>query len=158
MKKQLNIVIKSLYKWLCDSKISLNVTKTEVVLFHQNKKDLEYDLKLKLYGKYLKRSESVKYLGLQLDQNLSFSEHLNKLSAKLRNANGALFKIRQVATGSVLKSVLNSLFMSHISYACQTWGQNINLNSSRIFKLQNAALRIMTSSTLSTTILQSKTT
>lgn len=143
IEKQLNIDLKSLYKWLCASKISLNVTKTVVVLFHQNKKDLNYDLKLKLNGKYLEHSESVKYLGLQLDQNLSFSEHLNKLSAKLRNANGALSKIRHVASGSVLKSVFNSLFMSHISYACQTWGQDINLNTSRIFKLQKAALRLM---------------
>jgi len=86
----------------------------------------------------------VKYLGLQLDKNLSFANQLNSLSVKLRNANGALSKIRHVTNESVLKSVFNSLFVSHLSYACQTWAQCINLNYSRIFRLQKAAIRILT--------------
>ena len=144
IQKQLNIDLRSLFKWLCASKISLNVTKTEVVLFHSSNKKIDHELKLKLNGKYLDLSKSVKYLGLEIDQHLSFTNHIKSLSVKLRSANGALSKIRHVANKSVLKTVFNSLFVSHLSYACQTWAQSINLNYSRIFKLQKAALRILT--------------
>ena len=136
IEKQLNKDLNSLFKWLCANKISLNVTKTEVVLFQQTNRTAEYDIQLKLNGKYLEKSESVKYLGIQLDQHLSFSQHIKTLSAKLRNANGAISRIRHIANESVLKSVFNSLFSSHTNYACQTWGQSINLNNSRIFRQQ----------------------
>ena len=142
--KQLNADLRSLFKWLCANKISLNVTKTEVVLFHHSNKEINHEIKLKLNGKKLDLSNSVKYLGLQIDKDLSFSSQINSLSVKLRNTNGALSKIRHVADEFVLKSVYNSLFVSHLSYACQTWAQCINLKYSRIFKLQKAALRILT--------------
>ena len=144
IEKQLNFDLKSLFKWLCASKISLNVTKTEVVLFHHNNKNINHDIKLKLNGKHLEKSKSVKYLGVKLDQHLSFDEHLESLSSKLRSANGAISKIRHVTKGSVLKSVFNSLFSSHVNYANQTWGQSINMNNSRIFKLQKSAVRLLT--------------
>ena len=144
IEKQLNYDLKMLYKWLCASKISLNVTKTEVVLFHHDNKPIDHELRLKLNGKYLSLSESVKYLGITINHNLSFSQQLDSLSIKLRHANGALSKIRHVANKSVLCSVFNSLFMSHLSYGCQSWAQNINLNTSRIYKLQKSATRILT--------------
>jgi hypothetical protein len=144
IQKNLNYDLRSLFRWLCASKISLNATKTEVVLFHHERKPVEYDIKLKLNGKLLVINKEVKYLGLIIDHNLSFSNHLSTLSNKLRKANGAISKIRHVATESVLRSVFNSLFISHLSYASQTWAQNINLNTSRIFKLQKTAARLMT--------------
>ena len=150
IQNKLNIDLKSLYKWLCANKISLNATKTEVVLFHHNNKEINQEVKLKLNGKRLNLSKSVKYLGLQIDHNLSFADHFKTLSIRLRNANGALSKIRHVANKSVLKSVFNSLFISHLNYACQTWAQCVNLNNSRIFKLQKAALRILTFSDFQT--------
>ena len=150
IEKNLNYDLKMLYKWLCASKISLNITKTEVVLFHHDNKTIDHELKLKLNGKHLSLSENVKYLGITINHNLSFSQHQDSLSIKLRHANGALSKIRHVASKSVLRSVFNSLFMSHLSYGCQTWAQNINLNTNRIYKLQKSATRILTFSDFQT--------
>ena len=150
IEKQLNKDLKSLYKWLCSSKISLNVAKTEVVLFHHEGKFIDHKIRLKLNGKQLSINKGVKYLGIYIDSNLSFTNHLEQLCRKLRNANGAISKIRHVASYPVLKSVFNSLFSSHISYACQSWAQNTNLNSSRVFKLQKAALRLLTFSEFQT--------
>ena len=118
--------------------------KLRLSYFIKIKKKIDHEIKLKLNGKYLSLSKSVKYLGVIINHNLSFTEHLDSLSIKLRNANGALSKIRHVASESVLKSVFNSLFMSHLSYGCQTWAQNTNLNTSRIYKLQKSATRILT--------------
>ena len=50
--KQVNYDLKNLSNWLKANKISLNVGKTELVL-SSSKKQLDYDLKIKLNGKRL---------------------------------------------------------------------------------------------------------
>jgi len=87
IEKYLKQDLRSIYIWLCSSCISLNVKKTEVMLFHHEKrKKVDHNITLKLNGKYLSISD-VKYLRITIDKNLSFSDHINSLSIKLRNAN-----------------------------------------------------------------------
>ena len=64
---------KILEKLICKliNKISLNVKKTEMVIFKSKQKKLEGDLKIKLCGKRLYPTESVKYLGVKIDTNLT---------------------------------------------------------------------------------------
>ena len=60
LNKQVNADLKYLVNWLNANKISLNVKKTEMVIFKSKQKILEGDLKIKLYGKRLYPTESVK--------------------------------------------------------------------------------------------------
>ena len=50
----------------------LKVKKTELVIFKSKQKKFEGDLKIKLCGKRLYPTESVKYLGVKIDTNLSW--------------------------------------------------------------------------------------
>ena len=70
--KQVNYDLKNLSNWLNANKISLNVGKTELVLFTSSKKQLDCDLKIKLNGKRLYETDSVKYLGIQIDKRLTW--------------------------------------------------------------------------------------
>ena len=65
MKKLINADLKRLVNWLNANKISLNVKKTEIVIFKSKQKKFEGDLKIKLSGKRLYPTESVKYLGVK---------------------------------------------------------------------------------------------
>ena len=69
--KQINKVVhkdlKFLVQWLNANRISLNVGKTEAVIFRRKKKQPDCDLNLKLCRKKLKPSNYVKYLGIYLD-------------------------------------------------------------------------------------------
>lgn len=98
---------------------------------------------MKLGGKRLSLSSSVKYLGVYLNENLSWFYHYNTLALKLRRANGILSKLRYYLSRKTLRTVYFALFHSHLSYATQVWGQNLPLNS-RIFKLQKSAVRLIT--------------
>ena len=74
--KQINKVhnnLKFLVQWLNANIISLNVAKTEVVIFRRKKKDLGCDLNLKLCGKKLKPSNYVRYLGIYLNEYVNWS-------------------------------------------------------------------------------------
>ena len=143
LEKRINIDLKRLYKWLCANKISLNVAKTEVVLFRNVHKKINYDVKLKLSGKILYFSKQVKYLGITVDEFLSWADHTKELSNKLRNANGVISKMRYLVPKSTLFSIYNALFLSHLNYACQIWAQNLNPNTNRILKLQKCSIRLL---------------
>ena len=92
IEKRLNIDLKRLFKWLCANKISLNLSKTEVLLFHNVHKTINHNVRLKLNGKVLYFSHSVKYLGVYLDDLLSWKSHFVMLYIKLRKANGLISK------------------------------------------------------------------
>ena len=74
-----------------------------MVIFKSKQKKLEGDLKIKLCGKRLYPTESVKYLGVKIDTNLSWQYHVNDLSIKLNRANALLFKVRKCVSLKLLK-------------------------------------------------------
>ena len=59
--------LKLLCKWLKANKISLYASKTELIIFKDPKKNISHELKIKIDGKKLIPSTSVKYLGLFID-------------------------------------------------------------------------------------------
>ena len=65
LNKLINADLKNLVNQLNGNKILLNVNKNEMVIFKFKQKKFEGDLKIKLYGKRLYPTESVKYLGVK---------------------------------------------------------------------------------------------
>ena len=66
-----------------------------MVIFKSKQKKFEGDLKIKLCGKRLYPTESVKYLGVKIDKKLSWKYHINDLFIKLNRVNALLFKIKK---------------------------------------------------------------
>ena len=126
--------------WLNANKISLNVKKTEMVIFKSKQKKLEGDLKIKLCGKRLYPTESVKYLGVKIDTNLNWQHHVNDFSIKLNRANALLFQIRKYVSPKILRSIYYAIFDSHLPYCCLVWAQNFS-SIKRILILQRKAVR-----------------
>ena len=143
MKKYLNFDLRNLTKWLKANKISLNASKTEVIIFRHPNKKINYNLKLKLDGKPLITSQFVKYLGLYIDSHLKWNLQIDTLASKLTRAVGMLSKIRHYVPINALRSIYFAIFSSHLTYGSQIWGQNHNENIKRISRLQNRAIRII---------------
>ena len=70
LNKLVNHDMKQLNNWLSANKISLNVEKTELVIFKYPKKVLSDEIKVNLIGKRLYPSNSVKHLGVRIDKFL----------------------------------------------------------------------------------------
>ena len=64
LKKRVNIDLKHLLHWLKANKLHLNIAKTDVLLFKNKRKKVNYDIKIKLDGKRMRFSRKVKYLGM----------------------------------------------------------------------------------------------
>ena len=70
LNKAVNSDLRNLTNWFNAKKISLNVSKTELILFKPKMKKLDFDLKPRLNGKRIYQTKSVKYLGIKIDENL----------------------------------------------------------------------------------------
>ena len=119
LNKLVNTDLKRLVNWLNANKILLNAKKTEIVIFKSKQKKFECDLKIKLSGKRLYLTESVKYLGVKIDTNLSWQYHV-----KLNRANAVLFKMRKNVSCKILRSICFAIFDSYLSCCCLVWAQN----------------------------------
>ena len=83
-----------------------------MVIFKSKQKKFEGDLKTKLCGRRLHPTETVKYLGVKIDKNLSRQYHVNDLSVKLNRINALIFKIRKCVSLKILGYIYFAIFES----------------------------------------------
>ena len=140
LKKHLNLDLRYLYKWLKANKISLNASKTELIIFRHPNKEPKYELKVKIDGKRLFPTKYVKYLGILIDSYLNWSYHTDILASKLSRAIGMLSKIRHYVPKGTLHEIYYGIFSSILTYSCQVWGQIQNKHINCVLKLQDKAI------------------
>ena len=123
--KLINHSLALLVQWLQANKISLNTSKTELVLFRPKGNAITKNLNFRISGKKVKLSRTVKYLGIILNENLLWQDHRNILIPKLSRAVGLLSKIWYHTPKHLLRTIYFCIFNSHIC-TCQVWGQEQN--------------------------------
>ena len=142
IQKLINRDLKLLCTWLRANKISLNASKTELIIFRDPRKKIVHEINIKINGKKLIPHKFVKYLGIYIDCHLNWKAHQTEISSKLSRANGMLCKIRHFVSSEILKIIYYGIFSSILTYGSQIWGQkNDVVNKLQIF--QNKALRII---------------
>ena len=139
--KRMNFDLKNLSQWLKANKLSLNFTKTELIIFHSSSKKIDHNLKFKLDGKRLTPTSTVKYFGVLLNDHLLWPKQINHVTTKLRQAIGMLSTLKSNTPLKTLKMTYHSLFSSHLLHGYQLWGYTNLTNQNKIQKLQNRALK-----------------
>ena len=140
--KLINHDLALLVQWLQANKISLNASKTELLLFRPKGNAITKNLNFCISSEKIKLFRTVKYLGVILNENLLWQDHLNTLIPKLSRAVGLLSKIRYHTPKHLLRTIYFSIFNSHMINTCQVWGQKEN-QIKKISELQDKALRII---------------
>ena len=113
-----------------------------MVIFKSKQTKFEGDLEIKLCGKRLCPTESVKYLRVKIDGNLSWQYHVNDLSTKLNKTNALSFKTRKYVSLKILRSTYFAIFDSNLSYYCLFWAQNCR-TIEQIIILQKRLLELL---------------
>ena len=98
LKKKMNEDLRLIYIWLCANRLSLNVDKTEFIVFRPRRVKIDHRFTLKLNGTILFESPKIRYLGLIMDNSLSWKHHIFELRKKLSPAVGILYKMRALNT------------------------------------------------------------
>ena len=85
MNEILNHDLKSVKQWLDCNKLSLNVSKTELLILGSNQrlsKIEKDDLNVSIDGVKLQQVTSCKHLGVIIDENLSWNDHVESIVKK----------------------------------------------------------------------------
>ena len=144
LRKKINSDQRDLYLWLCANRLSLNVDKTEFILFRPPKKTTQKRFTLRLNNTTIYESTKIKYLGVILDPHLSWKSHIYELRKKLSRALGILFRMKQIGSPKeVLLSIYYSLFQSHLGYGILVYGLANDDLTHKIKLLQKRAIRLI---------------
>ena len=141
LQKVVNKELRHVKKWLDANKLALNVDKTNFVIFHSAQNYLNESINIKIGNQHVKQAKYVKFLGLLLDENLSWRYHLCELSKKLSRTCGIFFKVRHLLPTNVLVSLYNSLFSSFLQYGIIVWGLTYEVHTKPIYLLQKKVVR-----------------
>ena len=67
--------------------------------------------------------KETKYLGMAMDEHLTFKNHMDTVKLKLNTANGLLAKLRHYVNSILLRTIYYAIFESHLQYGCQLCGK-----------------------------------
>ena len=139
----LNSQLENVSKWLINNRLKLNVNKTRYMLFHSCKTEVwKYtNLDIKIGNSSILKVENYKYLGVTIDSNLNWYDHIEAVKTKLLKTIGILYKTRHFLNQNSLYYIFNSLLMSHVRYGLLCWGRASKTKITEIDKLINRALR-----------------
>ena len=130
--------------WLKLNKLSLNLKKTHFILFSRKRKKVELKEELIVNNAIIDRTDKTKFLGVIIDQHLSFLSHISYTKGKIARGIGILKKSRYYFTRDTLKTLYNSLVYPHFTYCIEVWGNVYSTHLDSLYKLQKWAIRIIT--------------
>ena len=93
------------------------------MLYTNKSKPQQHNFVLDIDGKKLFPETSIKYLGIILDENLNWAEHLQYVSKKLSRAGGIMYRLQHYLTPKLLKQVYYSIAYPHLQYVITSWGK-----------------------------------
>ena len=113
LEKTVNKELEKLYLWLNVNRLSLNIDKTNFIIFHPYNKPLKQHVTIKINKKAINEKESIKYLGVLVDSSLSWKYQISNLTKKISGAIGIMYKLKPFLPLIVMKSVYYSLIFPH---------------------------------------------
>ena len=139
----INNELAKVYDWRVVNKLSLNIWKTKYVIFHTINKRIEgVILDLEINGISLDKVKNLNFLGLQLNENMSWKPHIDSLSNKLTKCAVVPNRLKRFLPVHILRTRYFSMVQSRIMYCLLTWG----FYYYRLEKLQKRFVRIISSS------------
>ena len=143
MKKKIGKLFEDINKWFQANQLTLNYNKTNYLQF-TNKNSSDYNLKLQYQGNEVKSTLNKKFLGVIINDCLSWKAHIDQIASKLNTACFAIRTIQAIMSPETLRIVYFAYVHSIQSYGITFWGNQPY--SDKIFKIQKRAIRIITNS------------
>ncbi|XP_065677491.1 uncharacterized protein LOC136092851 [Hydra vulgaris] len=132
----MNTDLENFNLWFRANKLSLNCEKTNYILFHKTGQSMTLLLKvpeLLINNVTIKRKKYKKFLGVHIDENLSWRNHIGHIETKISSAISTLYKCRPFLDFFSRKKLYFSLIHSHLTYANIVWA---NTHKTKLVKLQ----------------------
>ena len=140
----LNMQLQNVNDWMKTNKLKLNLTKTNYMLFSPKSPKFKKLKQFKFHGNsatLINEKFYCKYLGLIIDKDLNWKEHILNIRNKLAKIVGILYRVRNYLNKKSLTLILNSLFISKLKYGILCYARASQTALQPIKTLFNQALR-----------------
>ena len=142
----LNSELEKISQWFKANKLSINIKKTKFTLFHKNssKDDIPVKLPALMVGSNnIERTSSIKFLGVMLEEHISWIDHVRTVENKIAKNIGLLDRVSQFLDEDSLKTVYFSYIHSYLNYANIAWTSTYATKLKRVYLKQKHAVRIV---------------
>lgn len=129
--------------WFQSNLLTINIAKTNYIIFTAINKKISDFTPLRINNQLITKVDNEKYLGLLLDNFVTFKPHINKIKAKLVSLTGALRGIVKCLPWKVRYTIYNSLVKPQIDYLIEIWGAAAKTNLDVIQVAQNKLVKVL---------------
>ena len=133
----------NLNKWLQCNRLSLNLSKTKSMIFSLNHQTRGRMLSLSFDGTLVDTITSTTFLGVKIDNSLTWSNHISHVCSKIAKSIGILKKVSNIFNQATLLGLYNSFILPYLNYCNIIWGNAAEIHLKRILILQKRAVRII---------------
>ena len=140
---KLSCALASAHKWLLESGLHLNATKTKCMLIHSCRRRSVAPLDVQLNGTPIQQVQNYKYLGVVINDTLSWSNHIDLVRRKAAKGIGLLRRLSWFLPRQALCTMYSAYVLPHFTYADAVWGTCTQVQSRGLERLQNYAARII---------------
>ena len=145
LSQKLHLAVDNVVTWFHENKLTINLDKTYTMLI-SSKFHPDNNNKLNIYinNTILDQKSELNYLGVIIDDTLSWLPHINYVCKKVAPKIGALTCIRYLVPTDILHTIFNSTILPIIDYTSTVWGHCGDNKLKKLQKYQNRAARIIT--------------
>ena len=140
--RTMNNELKEISLWLKVNKLSLNIKKTHFMIFSSKNKP-NPNVCINIDGETIYETAKTKFLGVIIDNKLSWKDHILYISGKLARGTGVLLKVRRYLTKEALISLYYSFVYLYLIYCNHVWGLACKTHMNTLFLLQKRIIRII---------------
>ena len=136
-----------LTEWFKCNKLSLNAKKSSFMIFQPRQKRETLDFSITLNSTHINRVKEVVFLGVVLDEHVTWKLHISRIAYKVSKAIGLLCKSRFYISKFSLRTLYYSLVYPYLYYCTIAWGSTCPSNLNRLVILQKRVIRIINKDT-----------
>jgi hypothetical protein len=140
-----NSVLEAVSNYMKANKLHINQAKCCYMYFNPNKKCVPYneELTLTINNNDIELVHETKFLGVIIDDKLSWTPHIQKLTKKLKCHIGCINRIKNNIPSGLHKQLYHTLFESHLTYGITVWGGGASSKLEPLLNMQKKCLRIL---------------
>lgn len=126
--------------WFSCNHLALNTQKTNYMVFSGRRKVNITGININ--GSNLKQVTHCNFLGICVDQALTWKQHILATSRKIAKSIGILRKVSKKLSKSIMLQLYNSFIVPYLQYGITLWGASSKSSLEPIFVLQKKALKL----------------
>ena len=135
------VFCRDLVKWVNVNGLFLNIKKTNFMVFTRRRHSLLNSYEPYIGETKIERKKVSRFLGVLLDEKLTWSYHIAAVKAKMSRFIGSLYKLKKILPLKARLLSFNSLVQSHLNYCSLIWGFTNKCKIEQLFSAQKKAIR-----------------